>query len=135
MHDACIQNSTEILYTQLAMVKQIIENDNVEQQSLTLDSIAAKLRGMDDVVRKLFGQVETLVRLLLTISCSSAEAERSFYGLRRLKTYLRNSMGQKRLNHLAVLNVHQEMADNIDLVAIAKDFLSKCDSRLRTFAE
>ena len=92
----------------------------------------SKLVGLDPVVRGLFPQVEQLVRLLLTIPCSSAEAERSFSGLRRLKTYLRNSMGHARLNHLAILHVHQAMTDGIDLVAVARDFISKCDSRLTT---
>ena len=88
---------------------------------------------MDPVIRILFLQVEMLVRLLLTIPCSGAEAERSFSCLRRLKTYMHNSMTQTRLNHLAVLHVHQEMTDNVDIVAIAKEFLSKCDSRLSMF--
>ena len=95
-------------------------------------SLVSKLVGLDPVVRGLFPQVEQLVRLLLTIPCSSAEAERSFSGLRRLKTYLRNSMGHARLNHLAILHVHQAMTDGIDLVAVARDFISKCDSRLTT---
>ena len=76
-----------------------------------------------------------LVRLLLTIPCSGAEAERSFYDLRRLNTYMRNSMTQMRLNHLAVLHVHQEMTDNVDIVAIAKEFVSKCDSRSSMFGQ
>jgi len=60
-----------VLHTQLATVKQMIA------VPLTVDVIVAKLVGMDPVVRRLFPQVETLVRLLLTIPYSSAEAERS----------------------------------------------------------
>jgi hAT family C-terminal dimerisation region len=78
-----------------------------------------KLVSLDPVVRGLFPQVKQLVRL--TIPGSSAEAERSFSGLRRLKTYLRNSMGHARFNHLAILHVHQTMMDGIDLVAIARN--------------
>ena len=36
------------------------------------------------------------------------EAERSFSGLRRLKTWLRSTMMQKRLNGIAVCHIHQE---------------------------
>ena len=36
---------------------------------------------------------------------------RSFSSLRRLKTYLRNSMSQQRLNHLAVLHVQYTGTD------------------------
>jgi hypothetical protein len=131
---AAVQQYSEldgsILKTQLAMVKQMIGAD-----TLTLDLVVSKLVGMDPVVRNLFPQVEVLVRLLLTIPCSSAEAERSFSGLRRLKTYLRNSMSQARLNHLAILHVHQELCDSIDLVAIAKDFVSRNDTRLTVFGQ
>ena len=119
----------DVLHTQLAMVKQMIT------EPLTVDVIVAKFVSMDPVVRRLFPAVETLVRLLLTIPCSSAEAERSFSGLRRLKTYLRNSMTQARLNHLAILHVHQEMTDAIDVVAIAKDFVGKSDTQLITFGQ
>ena len=79
--------------------------------------------------------MEMLVRLLLTIPCSSADAERSFSFLRRLKTYRRNSVTQMRLNHLAVRHVHQKMTDNVDVVAIAKEFVGKCDSGLATFGQ
>ena len=67
-------------------------------EELSLYLVVAKLVGMDPVVRKLFPQVEMLERLLLTIPCSSAEAERSFSCLRRLKMYMRKSVIQMRLN-------------------------------------
>jgi len=118
------------LHIQLAMLKQMIGTTEV-----TLQVVMSKLVGLDPVVRGLFTQVEQLVRLLLTIPCSSAEAERSFSGLRRLKTYLRNSMSHARLNHLVILHVHQAMTDGIDLVAVARDFISKSDSRLITFGQ
>ena len=120
------------LHTQLAMVRQMMSTDP-EQTPFTLATIVDKLVSMDPVVRRLFPQVETIVRLLLTIPCSSAEAERSFSGLRRLKTYLRNSMSQARLNHLAILHVHQEMTDGIDVLSVARDFVAKSDSRMFTF--
>ena len=49
------------------MVKQM-----TAAEELSLDLVVAKLVGMDPVVRKFFPQVEMLVRLLLTIPCSSA---------------------------------------------------------------
>ncbi|KAJ8881845.1 hypothetical protein PR048_018331 [Dryococelus australis] len=49
-------------------------------------------------VRQLFSEVEQLLKLLMTSPASSCEADRSFSTLRRLKTYLRNTTTQKRLN-------------------------------------
>jgi hAT family C-terminal dimerisation region len=59
--------------------------------------------------------VEQLIRLLLTLPCSKASAERSFLTMRRLKTCLRNSASQQRLSHVAVLDVHSERLDKLDL--------------------
>ena len=51
--------------------------------------------------------------ILLTIGCtlpvSSCEAERSFSGLRRIKTFLRSSMGIERLAGLALMHLHNDL--------------------------
>jgi len=52
--------------------------------------------------RKMFAEINKLVRLLLTIPVSSATAERCFSALRRLKSYTRSTMSAARLNHVAV---------------------------------
>jgi hypothetical protein len=81
----------------------------------------------------MFTEVERLTRLLLTLPASNAEAERSFSCLRRLKTFLRNSMSQQRLNHVAVLNVHKERLDAVSLEVIAAEFIERCDYRRKVF--
>ncbi|KAL1277341.1 hypothetical protein QQF64_024014 [Cirrhinus molitorella] len=80
----------------------------------TSSELADILREMVPEVRHLFKQVEVLLRLLMVVPASSAEAERSFSGLRRLKTWLRTSMTQTRLNNLAICHVHQEKLDALD---------------------
>ena len=98
-----------------------------------VDGIATKLASAQSVIRSTFDQVEQLIRLLLTIPCSSAEAERSFSSLRRLRTYLSNSMSQQRLNHLAVLRVHRDRLYSIDIDVTAREFVAKSENRLATF--
>ena len=61
----------------------------------------------------LFDQVEELIRILLEVPVSSCEAERRFSALRRLKTWLRASMGQERLNAIVVCNVHKDRLDSL----------------------
>ncbi|XP_071826952.1 zinc finger MYM-type protein 1-like [Apostichopus japonicus] len=51
--------------------------------------------------------------ILATIPATSCSAERAFSGLRRLKTYLRNTMGQERLNNLAILNIERVFTNKI----------------------
>ena len=80
--------------------------------------------GLPVEVRGLFGQVETLVRLLLVVPDSSSEAERSFSPLCRLKTWLRCTMTQNRLNHVAVCYIHQDKLDLLDKKSICKQFVA-----------
>ena len=80
-------------------------------------------------VRSLFSQTEQLVRLLLVCPASSCTAERSFSALRRLKTWLRNNMTQKRLNHVAVCHVHQDFLDSIDPFILAQEFAGRSEIR------
>ena len=72
---------------------------------LTLNTCCQVLRNMVPAMRDMFPHVEALVRLLLVNPASSATAERSFSSLRRLKTYLRSTCGQRRLNNLAICHV------------------------------
>jgi len=48
--------------------------------------------------------------------------ERSFSTLRRLKTYLRSTMGEDCLNGLASLNVHRDI--NVDINQALNQFFS-----------
>ena len=53
---------------------------------------------------------------------TNAVSERSFSSLRRVKTYLRSTMTQERLNNCMILSVHKEETDQLELLDIAKDF-------------
>ena len=46
---------------------------------------------------------------------------------RRLKTYLRATMGQPGLNSLLILHCHQDWADKLNLKAISQEFVCVCD--------
>ena len=90
------------------------------------------MKEMPSDVRGLFDQVETLVRLLMVVPIS-AEAERSFSGLRRLKTWMRSTMTQKRLNGIAVCHIHQERLDRLDRQDIAQQYVQGNERRRDVF--
>ena len=48
---------------------------------------------------------------MLVMPATNAVSERSFSALKRVKTYLRSTMGESRLNHFMLLHVHKELAD------------------------
>ena len=53
------------------------------------------------------------LKILAVIPATSCSAERSISSLRRLKTYLRNSMGQERLSSLALLHIEREYVNKV----------------------
>ena len=66
---------------------------------------------------------------------TNASSERSFSALRRLKSYLRNSMTQERLNHVMLLNVHKEKTDELILEDVARDFVNDNEHRVHIFGK
>ena len=72
-----------------------------------------------------------MAKLILVAAATNATSERSFSAMRRVKTYLRSTMGQVRTNNIMVLHVHRERTDNIDLVKVANEFVEGCDTRLK----
>jgi len=66
---------------------------------------------------------------------TNAASERSFSAMRRLKTYLRSTMCQNRLNHIMLLNVNKEKIDHLDTNTIANEFVCGSEHHLRFFGK
>jgi len=56
-----------------------------------------------------FPAIKKLLQIMATLPVTTCSRERSFSTLRRLKTYLRNTTGEDRLNGLALLNIHRDV--------------------------
>ena len=78
---------------------------------------------------ELMSQVSKLVKLLLVMPATNASSERSFGAVRRVKTYLRSTMSQRRLNHLILLHVHKDHIDGLNLLDVANDFIADSEHR------
>ncbi|EFN62610.1 hypothetical protein EAG_00420, partial [Camponotus floridanus] len=63
------------------------------------------------------------IKLLMTIPGSSCTNERSFSVLRRLKNYLRTTMLQDRLNHVAILHIYNDITDKLDIEILMDEFI------------
>ena len=64
---------------------------------------------MENNLEEIFGETVTLLKILITTPMTTAEAERCFSTLKRIKTFLRNSMTQERLNALAMLSMEKRV--------------------------
>ena len=72
----------------------------------------------------IYSEVVTLLKLILVSPATNATSERTFSAMRRIKTYLRSTMGQARLNSLMLLHVHKEKTDSLSLLDIANSFVN-----------
>ena len=69
----------------------------------------------------------------MTIPVTVASAERSFSKLKLLKSYLRSTMKQERLNALAIITLESGMLEKIEYEYIIEDFISKNTKRIMLF--
>lgn len=117
------------LHTQLKMMKNL---PGIRLKSCI--ELADLFRSVSAVTKNIFNEVTKLLTLLLTVPVSAATSERSFSALRRLKTYLRSTMTQKRLNHVTLLHIHKEETADIDLHEVMREFVLRKD-RLVVFGK
>jgi hypothetical protein len=74
-----------------------------------------------------FPAIHCLLHILVTLPVTTASTERSFSTLRRLKTYVRNTTSEERLNGLALLQIHRDLRVAVEEVL---DELAKKTRRL-----
>ena len=83
--------------------------------------------------KTLFPHIQKLLKIILVNPINSCEAERSFSALRRLKTWLRSTMTQHRLNHVLICHVHKNIVLKIPNEDIAAEFVKGSASRRQVF--
>ena len=82
---------------------------------------------------KMCSEVYSLGVIYMTVPMTSATAERSFSTMRRIKTYLRQTMSQQRLNHCMLLHIHKDRTDRINMHDVLTSFVEANDDRVRYF--
>ena len=71
-------------------------------------------------------------KILATRPATSCTAERSFSCLRRVKTYVRPTMGQVRFCNLALINLERSFSNHVDIEKIV-DIFGKRSGREKHF--
>jgi hypothetical protein len=85
--------------------EQFNKNNTTNTKILPKNTIEALNLCNEDIYPITF----TLLKIFATLPVSTSTAERSFSTLRRIKTYLKNTMDENKLNGLANLNIHREI--------------------------
>ncbi|XP_044598426.1 uncharacterized protein LOC123274771, partial [Cotesia glomerata] len=87
-------------------------------------------------LRDVYSNVDIALRIFLSISATNCSGEKSFSTLKRVKTYLRASIGQDRLNSLALLSIEAQLVqeiENNDIIDIIMDIFARTKARKKKF--
>ncbi|XP_025410434.1 52 kDa repressor of the inhibitor of the protein kinase-like [Sipha flava] len=76
----------------------------------------------------IFPNIYTILKIFSILPVTTASVERSFSTLKLIKTYLRNSTSENRLNGLALLNVHRNI--DIDIESLIDVFANRKERRI-----
>ena len=80
-------------------------------------------------VSSMYPNITALVKILCTLSVTNCSAERSFSGLKRIKTPFRSAMTNSRLTGLTLLHIHRNIP--IDIQAAIDTFARMYPRRMR----
>ena len=103
------------------------------RHELTFRDVHAHFTSLSSAQLSLMSQVVLLVKLVLLMPATIAVSERSASAMRRIKTYLRSTMTQSRLNNTMVLHIHNHLTDSIDHTSVLNEFASANDERRKLF--
>jgi hypothetical protein len=125
------------LEIQLKMVPELVRTFNERNPASTkqVTNLRTLCAMMNDVnsSKSMFSEVRTLLHTVLTVPVTTSTAERTFSILRRLKTFLRSTMTQPRLNHVMLLHIYKETTDKLNVISIATKFIAVNDRRKAFF--
>ena len=108
---------------QLNMQLSILSSNISCEPTHELHTVIKYLQGLSPPQRLLLSEVCVLASLILVMPATNAVSERSFSALRRIKSYLRATMSQERLNHIMV---HKHLTDRICYIEIGNEFSKGC---------
>ena len=94
-----------------------------------------KIKTCPESEKQLISNIMPIIKLLFVNPAASCSTKRSFFTARRLKSWLRSAMTSQRFNGLALLKVHKECTDQLDLMEDGNEFIDQNDQRRKHFGK
>ena len=121
----------DLLIVESVVLKAMLKDSEIK----CFRDVYKKVKVYSNCERNLIPNMVKLIELLLVNPATSCTPERSFSAARRMKTWLRSTMTNKRFNSLSILNIHKNLTDKLDLVDGGNEFVSLYDSRHHYFGK
>lgn len=113
----------------LDLVKAYKQSQGLSRLEITSMRTMADILNEIPMAKDMFSEVDTLLRIYFTVPITTCTAERSFFCLRHIKTYLWFTMTEECLNNVMILHAYKEDTDQLNLHEIASMFVSVNDRR------
>ena len=117
---ACSPKSSNFL--DISLLQSFIEHSDLNSNELAIELIQAKkilhkkdITTIAGAIQELlplkvaFLELLKLLQMSLTLAVSIAQCERSFSSLKQIKSSLRSTMSEDRLNNLAILSIEKNI--------------------------
>jgi Domain of unknown function (DUF4371)/hAT family C-terminal dimerisation region len=120
-------SNLEDLHHEVYQAKRLLQRkkDSGMEPPMSLLAFTRFLESYKDAFHELY----RLCQIGITLPVSSAGCERSFSSLKRIKTYLRNSMTDSRLDNLGMLSIESDRAKALSIEKFVDIFASKHKNR------
>ena len=118
----------ELVETQLPIFKTMM----VEDVSC-FEDVLCRVQTWSIEEKSIVSEIFKICKLLHVNPATTATGERSFSSARRLKTWQRSTMTQRRFNSITVLNNHKRRTDDLSLHTVANDFIQNHTTRCQMF--
>ena len=109
--------------THLAVFSEMMKSADIERTETTLGEIIKYLQKLPRTY-KLLQLIIKIAKIMLVVPATNALSERSFSALKRVKTSLRSTTTDSRLNNTLTLHVHKEELDSFNISKVAGEFIS-----------
>ena len=124
----------EKLSSELILLPTIIKQASIAKTTaITIADLQQLLRSVPKTSLDFIPQYVKLLKLFLCLPFSTATAERTFSALRRLKSWMRSTMTQKRLCAFAICNIHKEVTRALSPIPLCKQFAERTQERAHVF--
>ena len=111
------------LEAQLSLLPEVVQAMGYDTSQFDIADLLDFFQSLGNARKLLLSKICTPGKLMLVMPATTAVSEHSFSALKRVKTYLRSTTGEGRLNHLMLLHVHKKLAGGIDTVEVANLFV------------
>lgn len=110
---------------------QVAQRLFIDKEMFTkTNDVFLRLHSLQDAFPVLYN----LVKIAMTIAVSTASCERSFSALKRIKTYLRSTMGDQRLSDLGIISIERELSKSIPFDRVFNLFVNRDKNRRITLS-